>query len=463
MESKQYVVALEISSSKIVGVVGEPNTNGGVNVVDIEAERGVDCVKYGCVQNVEETKLRINRVLSRLESHIAPKKISGVFVGISGRSVRNYEMQFSTSFDEESMITENVIESLRKRFYSEAEVQGDILDVIPCQYFIDNNETSNPIGTYGSSIKVIFNGIVAKSTLKMNIRRSLESQQYDIKGYVITPLAVAEQVLSYEERQLGCMLVDFGAETVTVSIYRGGVLRYLVTLPMGSRLITRDLTSLNMLEDAAEEIKKTTGKAIASESDRSILVEGIQSSEVQNYVTSRSEEIVANINEQISYSGIDREQIAAGIVLVGGGSLLNGFGRLLEQMTKLKVRNGGLPPRIRLYSQAAGGTEYTEVISILAHAASMVGVNDSCVQDPAAVTEEVVVPPVVDQEKKEEEVKSEEEVKVAEEKKTSRNETHGPNKFLRFYQNFKKRTTELLEGTDDSFDDDDNSSRSNRE
>lgn len=462
MESKQYVVALEISSSKIVGVVGEPNTNGGVNVVDIEAERGVDCVKYGCVQNVEETKLRINRVISRLESHIAPKKITGVFVGISGRSVRNYEMQFSTSFDEESMITENVIESLRKRFYSEAEVQGDILDVIPCQYFIDNNETLNPIGTYGSSIKVVFNGIIAKSTLKMNIRRSLESQQYDIKGYVITPLAVAEQVLSNEERQLGCMLVDFGAETTTVSIYRGGVLHYLVTLPMGSRLITRDLTNLNMLEDAAEEIKKTTGKAMASESGRSILIEGIQSSEVQNYVISRSEEIVANINEQISYSGIPREHIAAGIVLVGGGALLNGFGRLVEQMTKLKVRNGGLPPRIRLYSQAAGGTEYTEVISILAHAASTISVNDSCVKDPVAVTEEVVVPPVEEEEKKDEKV-SEEEVEKPEGKKISNTESHGSNKFLRFYQNFKKRTTELLEGADDSFDDDDNSARDNRE
>lgn len=131
-------------------------------------------------------------------------------------------------------------------------------------------------------------------------------------------------------------------------------------------------------------------------------------------------------------------------------------------MTKLKVRNGGLPPRIRLYSQAAGGTEYTEVISILAHAASTIGVNDSCVKDPVAVTEEVVVPPVEEEEKKDEKV-SEEEVEKPEGKKISNTESHGSNKFLRFYQNFKKRTTELLEGADDSFDDDDNSARDNRE
>ena len=54
-DNKQYVVALEISSSKIVGVLGVPNSNGGVEVLDIEAERSPNCVRYGCIQNVEET------------------------------------------------------------------------------------------------------------------------------------------------------------------------------------------------------------------------------------------------------------------------------------------------------------------------------------------------------------------------------------------------------------------------
>ena len=327
MDNKQYVVALEISSSKIVGVIGEPNANGGVDVLDIEAERSLNCVRWGCIQNVEEAKVRINRVISRLESRISPKKITGVYVGINGRSVHNYSMPISTTFDEESMITENVIESLKERYSGEADVHGDILEVIPCRYFVDNNEISNPIGAYGTNVKVLFNGVVAKNMLKMNINRALDSQ-YSIKGYIVTPLALAEHVLTNEERQLGCMLVDFGAETTTVAIYRSGVLNYLATLPMGSQLITRDLMCLNVLEDAAEEIKKTSGNAIASESGRSILVDSVQSTDVQNYVVARSEEIVANINEQISYSGLSREQIAAGIVLVGGGSQLNGFNRL---------------------------------------------------------------------------------------------------------------------------------------
>ena len=393
MDSKQYVVALEISSSKIVGVVGEPNANGGVDVLDIEAERSLNCVRYGCIQNVEETKVRINRVISRLESRISPKKISGVYVGVSGRSLRNYAKSISTTFDEESMITENVIESLKRRYYSEAEVQGgDILEVIPCRYFVDNNEIANPIGAYGTNVMVQFNGIVAKTMLKMNIERAL-LPQYSIKGYIVTPIAMAEYVLTNEERQLGCMLVDFGAEITTVAIYRSGVLQYLATLPMGSQLITRDLMCLNMLEDAAEEIKKTLGNAIASDSGRSMLVDGVQSADVQNYVVARCEEIVTNINEQISYSGIHREQIAAGVVLVGGGSLLNGFGHLVGRMTKLKVRLGSLPSSVQLHDKAAQGLEYLQINSVLALAASMIKIGDSCVQDPVvAVKENPVIP-----------------------------------------------------------------------
>ena len=151
---------------------------------------------------------------------------------------------------------------------------------------------------------------------------------------------------------------------------------------MGSRLITRDIASLNVLEEVAEEIKRTSGNAMVSTQGRSsILVDGLRSTDVQNYVSSRSQEIVANINEQISYSGLSRDQIASGIVLVGGGVQLNGFGRLVSDMTKLKVRQGSIPVGVSLHDSAALGIEYLQVISILQQAANIMEIGDSCVTD----------------------------------------------------------------------------------
>ena len=222
----------------------------------------------------------------------------------------------------------------------------------------------------------------------MNIDRAIDSR-FTIKGYIVTSLAMAEHILSNEDRQLGCMLVDFGAETTAVSIYRNGVLQYFATLPMGSRLITRDIASLNVLEEVAEEIKRTSGNAMVSTQGRSsILVDGLRSTDVQNYVSSRSQEIVANINEQISYSGLSRDQIASGIVLVGGGVQLNGFGRLVSDMTKLKVRQGSIPVGVSLHDSAALGIEYLQVISILQQAANIMEIGDSCVTDPVVAAVE---------------------------------------------------------------------------
>lgn len=465
MENKQYVVALEISSSKIVGVLGEPNAKGGVDILDIEAERSLNCVRYGCIQNVEETKMRINRVISRLEARISPKKITGVYVGIGGRSMHNYAMQVSTIFDEESMITENAIETLKDRYYSEAEVHGDIFDVIPCRYFVDNNEIVNPIGAYGTSVKVQLNGVVAKNTLKTNINRALDSQ-YAIKGFIVTQLALADYILTNEERQLGCMLVDFGAETTTVSIYRNGVLQYLATLPMGSQLITRDLTSLKVLEDVAEEIKKTSGNATASGSGHSILVDGVQMSDVQNYVVARSQEIVANINEQIAYSRLSREEIAAGVVLVGGGSQLNGFNRLVEEMTKLKVRFGSLPSNAFLHDKAAGGMEYLQIISIAKQVASMMKSDDNCVQEPVVVEEEapVVIPEdelessrVIDSMEDEKPIEVPKNVKQPDESNDNIDAPKKVKKFKNIFQRLQDKVTKVFEESDDAYyDSDDN-------
>jgi cell division protein FtsA len=70
-----------------------------------------------------------------------------------------------------------------------------------------------------------------------------------VNGIILSPLAVAKHVLSYDERQLGCMLVDLGAETTTVSIYKNDALIHIATLPFGGRNITRDIMSLNVLEE----------------------------------------------------------------------------------------------------------------------------------------------------------------------------------------------------------------------
>ena len=165
------------------------------------------------------------------------------------------------------------------------------------------------------------------------------------------------------------MLVDFGAETVTVSIYRHGRLQYLQTIPMGSRNITRDITALNYLEEMAEDLKIDGGNALSTpEPVPTYSGKGFDFGQINNYVSARAGEIIANINEHIKYAGLTPDRLPAGIILIGRGSKLNGFDRRLENLTTLKVRFGTPGNRIRILDGRVNSTEHVDVISILAEA-----------------------------------------------------------------------------------------------
>lgn len=403
MEKEQYIVALEIGSSKIIGAVATLNQQGGLSVVALEEEKVVDCVRYGCIQNVEEANTRINRIIKKLENRdsVFPRKIKGLFVGVGGRSLRNVITEVERGLTEETSITERIIEDIKRESVSVPISGFDILDSLPRRYIVDKVEAKSPVGMIGSHISAKLNLIVAKPQIKINLKRVLEERlQLTVKGYLVTPICAADEVLTSDERQLGCVLLDFGAETTTVSIYKNNILEYLATLPLGSRNITRDLTSLNLVEEKAEDIKKTIGNAISVEGEASRLnVEGINAGEVTNYIVARAEEIVANVNAQISYSEINPDNIPGGIILIGGGGKLNGFMTLLEQQTKLKVRRGTINDNINILDRKVSGGDYAQIISILAKGARLIRANDDCCEMPLVPVKPIEETPVIDTKK----------------------------------------------------------------
>lgn len=392
MESKQYIVTIEICSSKIVGVVGEKSSNGSVSVVAIESARiSDDCVRRGFVQNVEEAKSHMLDIIKRLESHISPSRITGVYVGVAGRSLHNMPVEVNVELDPNQLISEEVINNIVARCRAMS-VEGEILDVVPTGYELEGNqEVRNPIGSYSGRIRAKMNLIVAKPTLKMNLQRVFDTMAVKLKGYIITPLAVADKILTNDERQLGCMLVDFGAETTTVSIFKNDALRYIATLPMGSRLITLDITNMNIIESKAEDLKITVGNAMELDVNNEPVIDGVKVTDVSNYVVARVGEIGANIAEQITYAGMNADDLAAGVTLIGGGSRLNGFSSFIEKTMKLKVAKGHHCPYVNILTPDAENFEYIQSVALLATAAEQIDHTDNCVYTPK---EKPVEPPV---------------------------------------------------------------------
>ena len=193
---------------------------------------------------------------------------------------------------------------------------------------------------------------------------------------------MAKHVLSYDERQLGCMLVDLGAETTTVSIYKNDALIHIATLPFGGRNITRDIMSLNVLEEKAESLKISAGNAMPpSESlDQSAQIDGVMVQDISKLVVARSGEIIANINEQFKFANITPEDLAHGIILIGGSAKLNGFRELLEKSCHPKVKLGSYPLHVNVLSKKAQESDlYIQAVSIVTEAAERITPDINCI------------------------------------------------------------------------------------
>lgn len=366
---EKTIIALEIGSSKIKGAIGTVATDGALNVTAVEEEPIIDIVRYGMIRNIFETAQAVRNVITRLEQRETPRKVQSVYLSIGGRSLISQTVEKERRLPVESIITKEIIDDITSEVLESPLHDRTIVGASPRELLIDNTVTPRPIGVMGSHIQARFNLISCRTQMMRNLAVVVEEKLgLKMADTFVRPLAIADLVLLNDEKKLGCMLVDFGAETTTVAIYRGGALIHLAVLPMGSRNITRDIASLNYLEEQAEEIKKTSGSAIPTPADPAASPQSPDMVTINNYVAARASEIILNICEQIKYAGLTPDRLPHGIIIVGRGSRLARFNQRLEQMSGLKVRTG-VPGRLRILDGRIQVADSVDVLAILAAAA----------------------------------------------------------------------------------------------
>lgn len=385
MENERYIAALDISSSKITGVVGVLHPGGHVDIVASEQESHAEIVRFGHIQNLEETSRKVARVIESLEQNpaVSPRKITGVFVGLNGQSMRSITTNVTLQLSDDTEITSEILDRLRQQALETAiDNTLEVVDAVDRTYTVGKTETHNPKGSIGNSISAVYDLMVCRPALRRNVERTVADKLHLRCDFMVTALATGLVVLPEEEKRLGCMLVDMGAETTTVTIYRKGFLVYLATIPLGARNITRDLTHLNLLEEKAEEIKVTSGSAMPLPTAANLNLGGVKLSDVSAMVMARAEEIVANIVEQIFYAGMTEKDLPAGIICIGGGAKLTGITQLLERQSGLPVRMGRLPAYVRIESPKISGFDLIQAVSLLYAGADLS--DRECLEMPAA-------------------------------------------------------------------------------
>jgi cell division protein FtsA len=338
VSTTDFIAAIEIGSSKIAGMAGRKAGDGSIEVLAYAEEQSGSFIRKGTIYNLDKTAQALTSIINTLEGSLG-NEIGKVYVGMGGQSLRTVRNLVGRDLKEDTIISQELIDSICDENLAIPLIDMDILDVAPQEYKIGNNLQADPVGVASSHIEGRFLNIVARSIVKKNLERSFEQAKINIADLFISPLVMAEVVLTEGEKRAGCALVDFGADTTTISIYKNNILRFLTVLPLGGNAITRDVTTLQIEEEDAEKLKKQFGNALFEEEEEPVecqTEDGSRSFELQtlnNIIEARAEEIAANVWNQIQLSGFD-DKLNAGIIITGGGSNLKNMDELIKRKSK---------------------------------------------------------------------------------------------------------------------------------
>ena len=323
-----YIVAIELSSSKITGVVGIETTEG-MRILATASVRVDGFISKGIVRNVDKASEAINDIINRLESDlinatgesIAIKKAYITFAGLSVHSIKS---NVSRDFGKYIKITQDVIDGMECDNLETFQTPDGYkrLQVEPQEYKLDGNVDHNPAGAYTQTIECNYLNIVMKEQFYTQLCDSFAQASIEIEDSFCAANFDADILLTKDQRRNGCALVNIGAETTTISIYNNDKPKMLTVLPLGGNNITRDLTAELISFAQAEEIKFIRGyKSTGNYSD------GIDNETVDKVIYARMGEILSNVRYQIEESG----EMVHHIVFTGGGSKLKNIKELLDE------------------------------------------------------------------------------------------------------------------------------------
>ena len=361
--AKDFYVAIELGSSKVTGIAGQKKMDGSISVLAVATEDSTSLIRRGTVYNIEKTNLCIRRIIQRLQNQLQTE-ITLVHVGIGGQSIRTLQNNIFNDFDEATVVSHNIIDTMCDANRATKYPNQIILDVVPQEYKVDLQYQTEPVGIECNRIEGIYLNIIWRETFYRNLCKCFEQEKMPKSRYYIAPLALAENILTDSEMRNGCMLVDLGAGTTTVSIYHKSILRHIATIPIGGWNITKDIASFHIDEGDAEKLKLkhaaayTNPSEINNETKLSIDTQRtITQRDFINMVEARTEEIIRNVLAQIPAEYEDK--LIGGIILTGGVSNIRNLEQALREYSKcenIRIANK-VRTSVNIAKQVTAGTD----------------------------------------------------------------------------------------------------------
>lgn len=380
MAKAELIIGLDIGTTKICVVVGEV-TEDGVDIVGIGSSPSTG-LRKGVVVNIEETVKSVQKALEEAEL-MAGCEIRSVYAGIAGSHIKGFNSHGVIAVKDGEVTPKDVERALEAASAVAIPLDREVIHTLPQEFIIDEQHgIIHPLGMAGVRLEVKVHIVTGAVTSAQNIVRSCHRAGLDVSDIVLEALASAKAVLTEEEREIGVALVDLGGGTTDIAIFANDSIKHTGVLALGGQNLTNDIAfGLRTPMASAERIKLKYGCAMVDlvRQDEIIEVPSVGGREPRQLSRAllaeicqpRMEEILTLVDQELTRSGY-KNLVSAGVVLTGGGALLDGCQELGEQIFNLPTRVG-YPRNIGGLKDVVNSPKFATAVGLLCYGAMKEG------------------------------------------------------------------------------------------
>ncbi len=347
LTDNNLTVGLDIGTSKVVAIVGKRNGEGQVEIVGIGSHTSKG-LKRGVVVNIETTVNAIQRAIEEAEL-MAGCQIHSVYAGIAGSHVRSMNSHGIVAVRDREVVQADIDRVIDAAQAVAIPADQKILHILPQEYVIDSQEgIKEPLGMSGVRLEAKVHLVTCAVNAAQNIEKCVQKCGLEVDDIILEQLASSYAVLTDDEKELGVCVVDIGGGTTDIAIFTGGSIRHTAVIPIAGDQVTNDIAmALRTPTQNAEEIKIKYACALTqlAGAEETIKVPSVgdrpprdlSRQALAEVVEPRYEELFTLIQSELRRSGFE-DVIAAGIVLTGGTSKMEGVVELAEEIFHMPVR-----------------------------------------------------------------------------------------------------------------------------
>jgi cell division protein FtsA len=367
--NKDLMVGIDIGTSKVVAIVGEITTDGKINVIGLGSHPSQG-MKRGVVVNIESAVSSIQNAVEQAEL-MAGCQIYSAFTGIAGSHIRSINSHGIVAIRDREVTQSDVDRVIDAAKAVAIPADQKILHILPQEFIIDNQDSiREPIGMSGVRLEAKVHIVTGAVSAAQNIVKCLKRCGLVASDIVLEQFASSQSILAEDEKELGVCMIDIGGGTTDIAIFTDGSIRHTAVIPIAGDQVTNDVAiALRTPARNAEEIKLKYACALQDLADTNQMIDiptvgdrpgrHLSKRALAEIVEARYEELFTLVATEIRRSGLE-DLIAAGIVLTGGASKVEGAVELAERVFKMPVRLGapqfvtGLPDVINNPVYATG-------------------------------------------------------------------------------------------------------------